>query len=249
MAEAVAAAALKIETLQRNDRILHIEGLLRELAFVVPLIVAPRLVTFAFIECYKQVFLVVREADVTRIRYGGGHRSVFGLIPRIVYQHIIQQTGFPVLMPNPDTHVVDTIEEGSVFEFDGLLLLTDIGDECVHLLPGIRHEVVGGEKTAYGDEDNKDGQRGQYARKRYSRRFHGEQFVVFAEIAHCHDSRQKRSQRQRHGDGRSRRVPQQFEDDAEVESFPDKVVDIKPQEVHKEYERHDEEGKNHRPYI
>ena len=111
--------------------------------------VAGLLVPLAVEKRNQQEELIVRQADVARVGYGGGHVTVGGLV--VVEQHVAQQPRFGRLVPDADAHILDPVEEEPVLKFDRLLLPLDIVHRAVHLFIGVWHQVVDDEKTADGD--------------------------------------------------------------------------------------------------
>ena len=149
------------------------------------------------------------------------------------------------LVSHADRHVVDAVEEESVLEFEALFLLADVVDDAEHLLVGVRHQVVRDEEAPHGDESHDDDQRLGDPEQRHPGRLHGQQFVVFAQIAHRHDRGQQHRQRQPHRDHVGHGVGHQLDDDPGAESLAHEFVDVAPHEVHHQHEHDDEEGEDH----
>ena len=226
---------------------LQVEGVVAQGAFREPLAVAGLFVGLAVEERHQQVFLVVRQADVARIGHDGVHVAVHLAV--VVYQHIAQQVRLGVLTPDANRHVVDAVEEESVLEFDGLLLLADVVEDAVHLLVGVGHQVVAHEEAAHGNDAHHHQQRPHDARQRHAGRLHGQQLVVLAQIAHRHDGGQQRGQRQTQRNHVGHGIGHQLDDDAGAETLAHQLVDIAPHEVHHQDEHHDEERHNHRSEV
>ncbi len=170
----------------------------------------------------------------------GRHVAVRG--PVVVDQHVGQQARFGVLVADADAHVLDAVEEQTVLEFDGLLLLADVVAQAVHLLVGVGNEVVYQKEAGDGDDAHHDGERLHDPGQRHAGRFHGQQFVVLSQIAHRHDGGQQHDERQTHREHGNQRVAQQFEDDAHAQTLAYQLVDVPPQDVHQQDEHDDEKG-------
>ena len=213
-------------------------------ALGVPLAVAGLLVGLAVVEGYEQRAAVVREADVARIGHDGVHVAAVGRAV-VVDEHVVEQVGVGVLVAYADGHVVQSVEEEPVAEFERLALLADVGDDAVHLLVGVGHQVVADEEAPHGNQTDEDEQRLGDAHEREPGGLHGQQFVVLAQVAHRHDGGQQHGQRQHVGHG----VGHQFDDDAGAQPLAHQLVDVAPHEVHHQHEHDDEEREDHRPEV
>ena len=157
----------------------------------------------------------------------------------------MQQVRVGFLVAHADRHVVDAVEEESVLEFKGLLLLLDVVERAVELLVGTRHEVVADEEAAHGDDAHQDDERLGDLDERHAGRLHGQQLVVLAQVAHRHDGGEKHRQRQTHRDHVGHEVGHQLDDDPGAQALSHQLVDITPYDVHHQHEHDDEEGEDH----
>ena len=243
----VGVAALHGEAFHGDRLILLVEDVVAQPALGEPLAVAGLLVHLAVEKRHEQEPLVVRQADVARVGHDGVHVAVGDAV--VVDQHVAQQVRFGFLPAHADRHVVDAVEEQAVLEFEALFLLADIVDDAVHLFVGIRHEVVADEETAHGDHAHQDDERLGDADERHAGRFHRQQLVVLAQVAHGHDRGQQHGQRQPQRDHVGHEIGHQLDDDAGAQPLSDQLVDVAPHDVHHQDEHHDEEREHHRPQV
>ena len=245
--EQVGVGALHGETLHRNDLLLQVEDVVAQRALGEPLRIAGLLVGLAVEERHQQEPLVVRQADIARVGQNGVHVVVGRAV--VVYQHVVQQVRVGFLVADADRHVVDTVEEQPVLELQRLLLLADVVERAVEFLVGARNEVVADEETAHRDDADQNDERLGDLHERHARRFHRQQLVVLAQVAHRHDGCEQHRERQSHRDHVGHEIGHQLDDDARAQSLAHQLVDIAPHDVHHQDEHHDEEREHHRPQV
>ena len=245
--EKVGVGAPLGESLHRDHLLLQVEGVVAQGALGEPLAVARLFVGFAVEKVHQQVFLVVREADVSRIGDDGVHVAVGGAV--VVDQHVVEQVRVGLLPADADRHVFDAVEEEPVLEFEGLFLLADVVERAVQLLVGVRDEVVADEEAADGDERHQYDERFGDLDQRHAGRLHGQQFVVLAQVAHGHDRRQQHRQRQAHRDHVGHEIGHQLDDDSGAEALAHQFVDVAPYDVHHQHEHDDEKREDHRAQV
>ena len=200
-------------------------------------------VRLTVVERYEQELLVVRQTDITRIGHHCCH--ITAGVAVVVDQHVAQELGFGVLLSDANTQIIDTIEEHSVLEFDRLFLLLDVVQNAVHLLIRVRNEVVRGKETTQRNEQNHHKQRFENLCQRHTCRFHRQQFVVLAQVTHCHNRSKERRQWQTHRDHCGHSVEHQLDNDGAVDTLTNQIVDMLPDEVHHQHEHNDQEGEHH----
>ena len=122
----------------------------------------------------------------------------------------------------------------------GRLLLHGYEQRPQFLL-GFRPYHVLEEERQYAQKDAEQHHRAHDAEQRDARRFHGEQFVTFAEVSEGHQRGQKDGQRQRQGNQCQRRQKEKLGKYVDFQSFSHQFVHVSPQELHHEDEKADEE--------
>ena len=161
----------------------------------------------------------------------------------VVEHHVLHHARLVVTASYPEDVAIDSVIEGSGRDLDLFLRLSDVVPEGEYLVVGDRDEVVDDEECADADEEGGDEDRAHHPEDGHAGGLQSDQLVVLTHVAYGHhrgqQGRQRQGQRQ-HGAGSPE---QELRHNAQTQAFPDKLVDVDPEELHHEDE--DDHKKDH----
>lgn len=147
-----------------------------------------------------------------------------------------------ILAAHLDAVALDPVVKDAFPDGKCRLLLADIVKQRTHLQVRVGQHFVRKQEGQSAHQESSKKQWQHDPLKGDSGCFGSSQFEVFGHVAEGHNGRYQDGQWQGHRDQVGRRIEQKLCDDHGFKAFSDQVVDVFPQELHKQHEQGDEKG-------
>ena len=199
--------------------------------------------------------MAVVEGEEEVVVVGGGlHVAVVGhddvglrdAVGVVVDDDIAESAAVGVFFVDTDDVAVDFVVVFAWADAYGGFFALHVVEGGAIFVHGHGEDVVGEVEGHACEQESDEGQRHHDAAEGYASGFHGYEFVFFAKVAHGHDGGKENGDREGHGYEGGGGVEHQFGDDAEVEPFAHKVVDILPHKLHQQHKYRYSECKQER---
>ena len=246
---AVAGAVGMVEgvVFQRNHHFLVLEtDALQGEGGVTVLALVFLLVVHSVKELERQVVLGLGHLDDAAVGHGNAHVALAHRV--VVHLDVVHHARLLVPAFHPKDVAVDAVVERSRGDFNLALGTADVVAHGVNLVDGVGDQAVAHEKRADTHQDAHAGHGHQHARERDAGGLDGGELEFLAHVAQRHHGAEQGGQGDGERQGLATAPHQEFQDNLEFQAFTNQFVNVQPQELHDQYERHNPEDREERSH-
>ncbi len=197
-------------------------------------------------ELERQVVLGLGHFDDAAVGYGNARVAFPDGV--VVHLDVVHHACLLVPALHPQDVPVDAVVERARGDFDFTFGTADVVAHGVNLVDGVGDQAVAHEESAHADEHAHEDHRQQYARERNAGGLDGGELELLAHVAQRHHGAEQGGQRNGHGQRLAAAPHEEFQDNLEFQALTYQFVNIQPQELHDQYERHNPQDRQERSH-